>query len=147
PDYGIGVVAFSNRTYGSTYTVTQKVLELLIASLELKPRSHVITEILRTRMNDLLRIMPEWNPEGTGKIFSDNFFIDNPVEDLRAETARIFGAAGKITDVKEIIPENSLRGSFVMEGISGTVTVRFTLTPEPSPRIQSFSISLTPKSN
>ncbi|MDM8002170.1 MAG: serine hydrolase domain-containing protein, partial [Bacteroidota bacterium] len=147
PDYGIGVVAFSNRTYGSTYTVNQKVLELLIASLELKPRSPEITEILRTRMNDLLRIMPEWNPEGTGEIFSDNFFIDNPVEDLRAETARIFRAAVKITDVKEIIPENSLRGSFVMEGINGTITVRFTLTPEPSPRIQSFSISLTPKKN
>lgn len=147
PDYGIGVVAFSNRTYGSTYTVNQKVLELLIDSLEIKPRSPVITEILRTRMNDLLRIMPEWDPEGTGKIFSDNFFIDNPVEDLRAETARIFGAAGKITDMKEIIPENSLRGSFVMEGISGTITVRFTLTPETSPRIQSFSISLTPNNN
>ena len=147
PDYGIGVVAFSNRTYGSTYMVNQKVLELLIDSLELKPCGPVITEILRTRMNDLLRIMPGWDTEGTGEIFSDNFFIDNPAEDLRAETARIFRAAGKITDVKEIIPENSLRGSFVMEGINGSITVRFTLTPERSPRIQSFSISLNQKNN
>jgi len=145
PDYGIGVVAFSNRTYGSTYTVNQKVLELLTGSLDLKPRSPGITEILRTRMNDLLRIMPEWDPEGTRDIFSDNFFIDNPPGDLRAEADRIFELAGKITDVKELIPENSLRGSFVMEGINGSITVRFTLTPEPSPRIQSFGISLTPK--
>jgi len=147
PDYGVGVVAFSNRTYGSTYTVNQKVLELLIASLELKPRSPAITDILRTRKNDLLRIMPEWNAEGTGEIFSDNFFIDNPVEELREETARIFQAAGTITDVKEIIPENNLRGSFVMDGMNGTITVRFTLTPERSPRIQSFSISLNKKNN
>jgi hypothetical protein len=147
PDYGIGVVAFSNRTYGSTYTVNQKVLELLTGSLDLKPRSPGITEILRTRMNDLLRIMPEWDPEGTRDIFSDNFFIDNPPGDLRAEADSIFELAGKITDVKELIPENSLRGSFVMEGINGSITVRFTLTPEPSPRIQSFGISLTPKNN
>lgn len=145
PDYGIGVVAFSNRTYGSTYTVNQKVLELLIASLELKARRPETSGILRTRMNDLLRIMPEWDQAGTGEIFSENFFIDNHPENLRAEAARIFGAAGKITDVKEIIPENSLRGSFVMEGVTGSITVRFTLTPEPSPRIQSLSISLTPK--
>lgn len=145
PDYGIGVVAFSNRTYGSTYTVNQKVIELLIDSLDPKPHTPEITDILRTRMNDLLAIMPEWDTATTGNIFSDNFFIDNPPEDLRAETARVFGAAGKITVVKELIPENNLRGSFVIEGVSGSVTVRFTLTPEPSPRIQSFTISLTPK--
>ncbi|MCU0458092.1 MAG: beta-lactamase family protein [Bacteroidales bacterium] len=145
PDYGIGVVAFSNRTYGSTYAVNQKVLELLMASLELKPRRPEITAILSERMNDLVRIMPDWETAGTGDVFSDNFFIDNPVEDLRAETARIYRAAGAITDVKELIPENSLRGSFAMECEGGTITVRFTLTPEPSPRIQSVSISLTPK--
>jgi CubicO group peptidase (beta-lactamase class C family) len=145
PDYGIGVVAFSNRTYGSTYTVNQKVLELLIDSLELEPRRPEITEKLAARMKDLLRIMPEWDTAATANIFSDNFFVDYPPEDLRAETARVFGAAGRITDVRELIPENSLRGAFVMEGVSGSITVRFTLTPEPSPRIQSFTISLTPK--
>lgn len=145
PDYGIGVVAFSNRTYGSTYMVNQKVLELLIASLELKPRCPEITEILKTRMNDLIRIMPEWDSAGTDEIFSDNFFNDNLPEDLRANTVRVFEAAGKITKVHEIIPENSLRGSFIMEGAGGSITVGFTLTPEPSPRIQSFRISLTQK--
>lgn len=145
PGYGIGVVAFSNRTYGSTYAVNQKVLELIIDSMEIKPLRPQVTKILRTRMDNLLKIMPDWNPAGTGKIFSDNFFIDNSPEDLRAETARIFREAGIITEVKELIPENSLRGSFIMEGISGTITVGFTLTPEPSPRIQSFSISFSNK--
>ena len=145
PDYGIGVVAFSNRTYGSTYTVNQKVLELLIDSLGLESRRPEITDILGTRMKDLLRVMPEWDTAATADIFSDNFFIDNPPEDLRAETARVFGAAGRITDVRELIPENSLRGTFVMEGVSGSITVRFTLTPETLPRIQSFTISVTPK--
>lgn len=147
PDYGIGIVAFSNRTYGSTYPVNQQVLELIISSLDMRPRTPAVTDILRTRMNDLIRIMPDWDQAMNREVFSDNFFIDNPPEDLREVTRRIFREAGGIVEIKDIIPENSLRGSFVIEGISGSITVAFTLTPESIPRIQSFRISLTSKSN
>ena len=145
PDYGIGVVAFSNRTYGSTYTVNQEVLELLIDDRGLKPHRTEVTGILKTRMDELLRIMPLWDPAGGEEIFSDNFFIDNPPEDLRALTLSIYKEAGGIMEVREIIPENSLRGSFVIEGRNGLINVWFSLTPEKTPRIQSFRISLTPK--
>ncbi|HNT92331.1 MAG TPA: serine hydrolase domain-containing protein [Bacteroidales bacterium] len=147
PDYGIGVVAFSNRTYGSTYTVNQEVLELLIDAGVVRPHRHEITGILKTRMDDLLRIMPDWDPAGTDEIFSDNFFIDNPPEDLRSQTLRMFDKAGKILAIREIIPENSLRGSFVIEGSDGMINVWFSLTPEKTPRIQSFRISITHKNN
>ncbi|NLE36359.1 MAG: beta-lactamase family protein [Bacteroidales bacterium] len=145
PDYGIGVVAFSNRTYGSTYTVNQKVLELLIDARELKPRQPEITPVLKARMDDLLRFMPDWDTAGTGEVFSDNFFIDNPPEDLRALTLRIYAEAGEILDIREIIPENNLRGSFEIEGSNGLISVWFSLTPEKTPRIQSVRISLIPK--
>lgn len=47
-----------------------------------------------------------------------------------------FEKAGKIVGMKEIVPENQLRGSFMLEGEKMNVTVFFTLTPEPSPLIQ-----------
>lgn len=145
PDYGIGVVAFSNRTYGSTWAVNQQVLELIIEEQKLQPRPSEVTGTLRSRMNDLVKILPGWDISGCEALFSDNFFIDNLPEDLKAESAMIFREAGEIINIREIIPENSLRGSFVMEGSDGNITVGFTLTPEATPRIQAFSIALTSK--
>jgi len=145
PDYRIGIVAFSNRTYGSTWAVNQEVLKLIIDSMDIRPRAPEVTGILRSRMNDLVKILPGWNISGYESLFSDNFFIDNLPEDLKAESAMIFRKAGEILQSREIVPENSLRGSFVMEGRDGDITVGFTLTPEATPRIQAFSIALTPK--
>jgi CubicO group peptidase (beta-lactamase class C family) len=144
PDYGIGIVAFSNRTYGSTWAVNQKVLELIIEEREMQPRAIAVSDILRTRMNDLVRILPGWNVTGRESIFADNFFADYDIEELRTRAARIFREAGEIKHIREIVPENSLRGSFVMEGESGSITVVFTLTPEATPGIQAFTIAFTP---
>ena len=145
PDYGIGVVAFSNRTYGSTWAVNQQVLDLVRDSMDIRPRAPSVTGILQSRMNDLVRILPGWDIEGFESLFADNFFSDNPLEELKAKSSVIFRDAGEIMQVKEVVPENSLRGSFVMEGRNGNIMVRFTLTPEQTPRIQAFSIDLTPK--
>jgi len=144
-DYWIGSGAFRNRTYVSTWAVNQEVLGLIIEEKKLAPRASGGTGILRSRMNDLIRILPGWNISGYESLFSDNFFIDNLPEDLKVESAIIFKKAGEILQIREIVPENSLRGSFVMEGRDNNITVGFTLTPETTPRIQAFSIALTPK--
>lgn len=147
PDYGIGVVAFSNRTYGSTWAVNQKVLELIIDDREMQPRATPVSDILRTRMNELVQILPGWDVTGRESIFADNFFADNDIDELRTRAERIFIEAGEIKQIRETVPENSLRGSFVMEGKRGSITIGFTLTPEATPRIQSFSIAFTPNSS
>ncbi len=145
PDYGIGIIAFSNRTYGSTWAVNQEVLELIIAERKLRPRPPEATDILQSRMNDLLEILPDWDISRCETLFSDNFFVDNLPEDLKAESAMIFAKAGEILHIGKIVPENALRGYFIMEGRDSDITVGFTLTPEAMPRIQAFSITLTPK--
>jgi CubicO group peptidase (beta-lactamase class C family) len=145
PDYGIGVVAFSNRTYGSTWPVNQKVLDLIIDELDMQARLPAVSGILHARMKDLVSILPGWDVSGQESLFAENFFTDNRLIDLQAESARIFKEAGEIMLVREIVPENSLRGSFVMEGRYGDITVGFTLTPEATPRIQAFNMALNIK--
>lgn len=145
PDYGIGVVAFSNRTYGSTWAVNQQVLDLVIDELDIQARLPEVSGILHARMNDLVSILPGWDVPGQESLFAANFFTDNSLIDLKAQAARIFKEAGEIMLVREIVPENSLRGSFVMEGRNGDITVGFTLTPEATPRIQAFTMALTLK--
>jgi hypothetical protein len=92
--------------------------------------------ILKQRMQELIRFLPDWNGAETSGLFGDNFFLDSPIEDLRKWTKIPFEKAGKIIGVKEIVPENQLRGTFVMEGEKMNVSVFFTLTPEPVPLFQ-----------
>jgi hypothetical protein len=115
--------------------------------MKMLPRAITVSDILRTRMNELVRILPGWDVTGSESIFADNFFADYYIDELQARSTRIFREAGEIAHIRELIPENNLRGSFVMEGKNGSITVGFTLTPEATPRIQSFSIVFTPNSS
>ncbi len=45
----------------------------------------------------------------------------------------------------EIVPENQLRGTYLLEGERGTLNISFTLTPENQPLIQSVQIKEEPK--
>jgi hypothetical protein len=59
---------------------------------------------------------------------------------LRAESTSLFNKIGRIIQVNEIVPENNLRGTFVIEGEKGALEVYFTLSPENPPLIQEYHI-------
>lgn len=46
PDYGIGVVSFSNRRYGAPSNANAKVIDTLVALADLKPRVLPVSRIL-----------------------------------------------------------------------------------------------------
>jgi hypothetical protein len=46
-----------------------------------------------------------------------------------------------VKEVKTIVPENNLRGSFEVTGSKGQLIIKFTLSPEADPKIQAFSIA------
>lgn len=140
PEYGIGVVSFANLTYAGTGTINLKVLDTLIAIAGLKPRQLPASIILKQRKDELIKLLPDWkNAEGS-RIFAENFFPDNPVDSLKKQTATLYAMAGKIVRIGELIPENQLRGSFVIEGEQSNIQIFFTLTPENPPLIQELSI-------
>ncbi len=140
PDYGIGVISFANLTYANAGYINLEVLDTLITMAGLKPRQLVTSSILTQRRDELVRLLPNWNnAEATG-IFAQNFFMDYFPDSLRKEATAIFNKAGKINAIKDVAPENGLRGSFIMEGENSNIQVSFTLTPENPPLIQAYSI-------
>jgi CubicO group peptidase (beta-lactamase class C family) len=140
PEYGIGVVCFSNVTYAPTTAINTQVLDTLIALAGLKPRQGKASSILEQRKQQLVQLLPHWNGAEASGIFAENFFQDYFTESLRKEAAAVFEKAGKIVLIGELIPENGLRGSFLMVGEKSDVEVSFTLTPEASPLIQEYHI-------
>lgn len=140
PDFGIGVVAFANRTYSPINAVNMLVLDTLINSAGLKPRLGPVSNILEQRQQELMQVLPDWKDAGESDLFAENFFPDNPIDSLRKESQEVFARIGAVKGVGKMNAYNRLRGVFTIEGEKGKAEVFFTLSPEKQPRIQQFSI-------
>ncbi len=145
PDYGIGIVAFANRTYAGVGGVNLEILDLIIKEAGLKPRQLPVSAILAQRKAELLKVIPAWENAEQSGIFAENFFPDYPIANLKRDYAALWAKAGRIISVKEMVPENQLRGRFLVEGENADIEVFFTLTPENPPLIQELRVREVPK--
>jgi CubicO group peptidase (beta-lactamase class C family) len=144
PELGIGIVSLSNLTYGGMGVANFKALDTLISIARLKPRQIPISRILAERKKEIMDVVTTW-PQEKLNIFAENFFLDESVESRKKSAAAIFAQAGNMIGVGELMPENQLRGSFVMEGDKKNISVFFTLTPEATPLIQQLDLELVDK--
>lgn len=140
PEYGLGVIAFANVTYANTSGTNYQVIDEIIKLADLKPRSKMPSEILLQRQQELTAVLPDWKDAENQPIFADNFFPDYYIDMLRAESQEVFAKAGKIIKIHDIVPENNLRGTYVIECENANIEVFFTLSPEKNPLIQEYSI-------
>jgi len=145
PQYGIGIISFSNLTYASAGYINGAVLDSIIALSHLKPRAIPVSPILKKRQEQLVKLLPSWEGAAESGIFAENFFLDYFNDDLNKQASDVFRSIGTIVKVHEIVPENNLRGEFLIEGTTGSCIVYFTLTPEKSPLIQEYDIELVRK--
>lgn len=140
PDYGIGIVSFSNRRYGSPGNANALVLDSLVKLAGLQPRQLPVSEILQQRKTDLMRNLPEWKE--SPELFAENFYMDKTLDLRQQEVKNIFESAGSIVSATEVIPENQLRGTFTIHCAKRDINVFFTLTPEKNPLIQQLNFTL-----
>ncbi len=145
PDYGLAVVSFDNRTYGETSTINIAVLDTIVTSAGLKPRTLPVSDILEKRKNELVKILPDWDGAESSGLFAENFFMDNRLKDIVKRTKDLYEEAGEITNVGPMMPINQLRGTFILEGEKKNIEVFFTLTPEKEPLIQQVRMSTVEK--
>ncbi|MBO0933706.1 serine hydrolase domain-containing protein [Fibrella aquatilis] len=140
PDYGIGVVACASLTYAGPRSLNTAALDTLISLAGLKPRPVAISAILQQRQTELLRLLPTFNGAETSGIFAENFFPDTPLSLRQKALKTLFDKIGRVVRVGEMMPENNLRGNFLIEGERGTIDVFFTLTPEKNALIQQLDL-------
>jgi len=145
PDYGIGIVSFANRTYSPMGFVNLKILDTIVKIAQLQPMQLTPSKILEQRKNDIVKLLPDWNNAEQSGIFAENFFPDYPMDTLKKYSRDLYAKAGKIISVKEVKPENQLRGSFIIEGEKTNIEIYFTLSPENPPLIQEYHIREVPK--
>jgi CubicO group peptidase (beta-lactamase class C family) len=144
PEYGIGVVSFSNLTYGAPAPPNAIALDTMIHIAGLKPRVLPASEILEKRKQAIVALIPVWDEQQL-PVFAENFFMDQSLESWRSVANAALSEAGEISNVTGIIAENQLRGSFMMEGSRKNITVFFTLTPEREALVQQLDLTVTDK--
>lgn len=140
PKYNIGIIAFANRTYAPVSGLNGQILDTLVALAHLKPKTLEVSSILKQRQTALISLLPEWKNAEVTPIFAENFFLDYSSNSLKKEAEEIFNKAGRILKINEVVPENNLRGTFILEGEKSNVKVSFTLSPENPALIQEYNI-------
>ncbi|GGH15664.1 penicillin-binding protein [Mucilaginibacter phyllosphaerae] len=144
PDYGIGVICFANLTYANAGRINNIALDTLLSLSHIEPRKLPASQILTQRRDELVKLLPNWNNAKTSGIFAVNFFMDYFTDKLKAEATDVYARAGKIVSIGEVMPENNLRGYFILKGEKADVRVNFTLTPENPALIQEYHIGINP---
>ncbi len=145
PNYGLAVMSFDNRTYGSTSSINLAVLDTIVTLAGLKSRTLPASDILEKRKNEFVKILPDWDGAKSSGLFAEDFFMDYRLEDVIKRTRELYEEAGEITNVGPMMPMNQLRGTFILEGEKKNIEVFFTLTPEKEPLIQQATLRAVEK--
>ncbi len=141
PAYGVGIISFGNRTYTPAALMNTQLLDTLLKVTRLTPLPLPVSPILKQRKQELLQLLPRWKNAEVSGIFAENFFLDYFTDSLRQQATTLFKRAGKIIKVHDLIPQNQLRGSFLLEGEHSNISISFTLSPENPPLIQEYNIN------
>jgi CubicO group peptidase (beta-lactamase class C family) len=147
PEYGIGIVIFSNCTYAPISALNIPLLDTILALSKIQPYELPSSSILEQRKNELIKFLPDWNNAESSAIFAENFFPDYPLDSLRKNATELFIKAGKIKTISAVYPSNQLRGYFDMKGEKALIRISFTLSPEHDPKIQEYKIKEVTEKN
>lgn len=141
PDYGVAVIVMGNIKNAPRFDYNMQALNTLVKEAKLQPRFLPPSNLLQQRQQALLKLLPNWKDADKSKIFAANFFLDNDVEQLRQQYQSLFNELGKSVRVSELVPENQLRGAFIIEGEKSKQKVEFCLMPEYPALIHELTIT------
>lgn len=144
PDYGIGLIAFANRTYAPMTAINAQAMEVLLDTAKAPPRTVPPSAALEQRRTQLVTLIQNWSDPVAADALSPNFFQDRAQADWVALSRDLLAKAGKISSATAVVPLNQLRGTFELVGEHGRITAFFTLMPEATPRVQALELKFVP---
>eukprot|EP01030_Chromulinospumella_sphaerica_P016683 gene16683-16497_t len=138
PDQGVGIFAFTNRSYsGSSAPVWDSAVALNKAGF-FKSRVAPISKELASAYASVGKIYQQGDVSIAGDMLAMNFLLDRDVAGWRRDLAGIKTALGECDTVSPISPNGALRGEFTWRCARGRLTGELLLTPTAPPRIQAL---------
>jgi CubicO group peptidase (beta-lactamase class C family) len=145
PEYGVGLIAFGNRTYTGWGTVFDEALMSLRRTGALTPRQVRPAPALVEARHGVNALMQRWDDGLIERLAAMNLFLDRSKDRRRAEFATLRDAVGSCRERPGFLySENALRGDWLLECERGLVQISVTLAPTARPGIQHLELRKWP---
>jgi CubicO group peptidase (beta-lactamase class C family) len=142
PEYGVGLIAFGNRTYTGWSGTFDAALDRLAQTGGLQPRAEQPSPALVSARDEVSRLVVRWDDALADRIAAVNLFLDESRDRRKAaietlkETVGVCRAGSGFDHV-----ENALRGDWTLECERGRLKVAITLAPTSPPAVQYLSVT------
>ena len=147
PEYGLGIIAFGNRTYTGWAAPVAAALARLSRTGALRPRDAVPSKALVDAREWATKLVLDWDDGLARSLAAENLFLDRSLDRRRAEVMglrRQVGACRKASGFAYV--ENALRGQWILPCDRGDLLVSVTLAPTMPPSVQFLEVAPAPPS-
>jgi hypothetical protein len=145
PDYGVGNIAFGNRTYTGWGGPTDEAFALMMRSGGLEPRVPQPSQVLTERRDAVTRLVLKWDDKLADSLASVNLFLDRSRDRRQKAIADLLARVGPCREGSGFdVVENALRGQWTLPCERGALRVSITLAPTMPPSVQLLEVSQAP---
>jgi CubicO group peptidase (beta-lactamase class C family) len=151
PEYGVGLIAFGNRTYTGWGPIFDQALKIMAETGALTPRQPTPSAALLEARAGVNELLARWDDAQAHEISAMNLFLDRSLDKRRAEFATLRNTMGSCRERDGFFSlENALRGEWLLDCDRGSILATVTLAPTKPARIQHLAVraveadSLTP---
>jgi CubicO group peptidase (beta-lactamase class C family) len=148
PEYGVGLIAFGNKTYTNWPSTFDLALDALSRTGGLQPRQVEASPALVAARDEVAKLVVKWDDAAAERIAAVNLFLDQSKDRRRAAIEALRGEVGACAAGSGFDRvENALRGDWTMTCEKGRLKVAVTLAPTMPPKVQYMSVSPAPVAN
>jgi CubicO group peptidase (beta-lactamase class C family) len=145
PEYGVGLIAFGNRTYAGWGGVFDAALGALQQGGGLVPREVRPSPALAAARRDVNALVERWDDATLDRLAAMNLLLDRSRERRRAEFARLGAELGACRERPGwLYSENALRGDWLLDCERGIAQLSVTLAPTVPPGVQHLELRTLP---
>ncbi len=147
PASGLGVIVLANHRYSPSTPLALELLASLLAADVVPARRIRPSATMAVARADIERLLTRWDDDLAGRLFTMNVELDEPIDRRRAEIERIREVHGSLHPDPSL-PDRSdtpAHASWWLAGErGGRVRVEILLSPDASPRVQTFKVTSIP---
>ena len=142
PEYGVGIIAFGNRTYSGWTRTSDTAIEALARTGALQPRVVQPSPALIAARDAVSSLVVKWDDAVADRIAAENLFLDETKARRRAAIERLVSQVGTCSAASGFDRvENALRGEWTLPCERGRLRVAITLAPTNPPLVQFLSVA------
>jgi CubicO group peptidase (beta-lactamase class C family) len=141
PESGVGIFAFSNRTYAAPLAPVWDAAGTLSRAGQLGRRAIPVSPQLAKAYSEARRMWAEGRINTAPEMLAENMLMDRSAANWAAEFARLKGESGTCETNAPIVPNGAMSGSFQWRCTTGRINGRLLLAPTPTVQIQALNLA------